>query len=433
MVLLIPSYEPDARLIDVVLRLRAVLPDAIVVVDDGSGPAYRDVFAVVRELGATVLTSAVNGGKGSALKTGFRYIRDHHPGEGVVCVDGDGQHAAADVVRVAQRVASASDAMVLGVRRFTGVVPLRSRLGNTVARRTFSLATGFDITDTQTGLRGYPAGMLDWLLTVKGDRFDYELATLLSARTDGHRIEEVPIDTIYLDQNESSHFRPVIDSLRVARPFLAFAGSSIVSFAIDAVLVLVLAWLTGSLLVAAVGARVVSGTVNFLLNRHVVFRERSRTLRRSAALYAGLAAAVLAAGWAGLEVLTSLGLPLLAAKLVTDVILYIVTFVVQRRVVFRGRAGSSSGGSSVPHAGSGPEQPALPGPAVQPVLESNVRPVGGRLPELDLIGGHGPGAPGARDPGRVSVDDPGRLRVRLPVGVNGCEGFALVSDEGGRA
>jgi putative flippase GtrA len=352
MVLLIPAFEPDVRLVGLVTQLRAAMPEPIVVVDDGSGPGYRDLFAVVRELGATVLTSTVNRGKGAALKTGFRHIRSHHPGEDVICVDSDGQHAVDDVARVAARLAEVPDVMVLGARQFTGTVPLRSRVGNTVARRSFRMATGRDLGDTQTGLRGYPSGMLDWLVAVPGERFEYELNTLLSAPGAGIGIEEVPIETIYLDGNASSHFRPVVDSLRVARPLLAYGAVSIASFVLDALLVLLLANVTGSLLVAAVFARLASGSVNFLLNRQVVFRERRRALGRSAVLYAGLAVLVLAAGWAGLEVLTNVGVPLIVAKVVTDVALYLITFVLQRRVVFRASGSTARSVARSPGGGT---------------------------------------------------------------------------------
>ncbi|GAB3854559.1 glycosyltransferase family 2 protein [Dactylosporangium cerinum] len=147
MIVLIPAYEPDQRLVDLVDGLRGA-GQAVVVVDDGSGPAYAPVFQAVRDLGGTVLTHPVNRGKGAALKTGFRSTR-----EDVVCADADGQHRVEDILRVADHVRR-TGRTTLGVRRFTGPVPLRSSAGNALTRVVFAAVTGSRIQDTQTGLRG---------------------------------------------------------------------------------------------------------------------------------------------------------------------------------------------------------------------------------------------------------------------------------------
>jgi glycosyltransferase involved in cell wall biosynthesis len=334
-IVLVPSYQPTSRLLDVLDGLRETVPDAgVVVVDDGSGSSSDDLFRQAAARGADVIRYSVNRGKGSALKTGFRHIGRTWPGEDVVTADGDGQHTPADIARVAARLAE-SGHIVLGGRRFTGAVPLRSRLGNTVARATFRAATGRAVGDTQTGLRGFPATVLGWLTSVPGDRFDYELDVLLKAGPAGHVLDEVEIETVYLEQNASSHFRPVLDTLRVARPLLAYAGASLASFAIDVVALELLFSLTGMLLLAVVGARVTSATVNFALNRHLVFRSAERgRLRTDLLRYAALAAAVLGSNYVWMLALTGAGLPLLLAKAITEVTLYVIGFQVQRRFVF---------------------------------------------------------------------------------------------------
>lgn len=343
MIVLIPAYEPDARLVTLVTELAAAAPEVhILIVDDGSGGGYRAVFDTVRSLGAEVIGHPVNLGKGCALKAGFRHILTHHPGTAVVSADSDGQHRVRDILRVADRVrqhAGRPDApLVLGGRRFTGQVPLRSRLGNSLARVVFRLTTATSIRDTQTGLRGYPASLLVGLLGVRGDRFEYELNTLLEASAAGRPIDEIDIETVYLNGNASSHFRPVLDSLRVMRPMLLYAGVSFGSFLIDLLAVQFLVVATGSLALSVVVARLLSASVNFLLNRNLVFATvRPRRLRREAAAYAGLAVSLLAASYVGLTVLTRLGVALLAAKPAVDVVLYLVSFQAQRRVVFARR------------------------------------------------------------------------------------------------
>ncbi|GAA0939388.1 bifunctional glycosyltransferase family 2/GtrA family protein [Virgisporangium aurantiacum] len=327
---LIPAYEPDARLLRLVVDLSRAAPGtAVVVVDDGSGPAYEKVFAAARMLGCTVLTHPVNRGKGAALKTGFRHASQAYPGQAVVCADADGQHRPADILAVADRVAHTGHT-VLGVRRFTGPVPVRSRLGNALTRVLYTAVTGESVPDTQTGLRGYPPDLLGWLQNVPGERFEYEMRALLLAARAGHPVEQVPIATVYLHGNASSHFRPLVDSARVYAPLVRFAASSLLAAALDATLLFMLHALTGALLPSVLAARAVSSTVNFTVNRRLVFTTHRGHVMRYWALVAILALA----NYGLLAALTAVSLPLPAAKLVTDVVLFVVSFRIQRLFVF---------------------------------------------------------------------------------------------------
>jgi glycosyltransferase involved in cell wall biosynthesis len=230
-IVLAPAYQPGDHLLTLVDDLRDTAPGArIVVVDDGSAPASARVLDAVRDRGCTVLRHERNRGKGAALKTGFRYIEQAYPGEDVVCADADGQHHVADILRVAEHC-RATGHTALGVRRFDGKVPLRSRFGNTVTRLLFHAATGRPVQDTQTGLRAYPAHLLGWLQSVPGERFEYEMNVLLTAARAGHPIDEITIATTYLDDNASSHFGSLTDSVRIYRPLLRFAGASLLAYA----------------------------------------------------------------------------------------------------------------------------------------------------------------------------------------------------------
>lgn len=223
MIFLLPVYEPGHGLVTTATALRDAAPDVhIVVVDDGSGPASAQVLSAAAELGCTVLRHEANRGKGVALKTGFRHVLEVHPGHAVVCADPDGQHQVTDILRVAAHV-EVSGRMVLGVRRFEGRVPLRSRFGNAVTRLLFRAATGCPVQDTQTGLRGHPADQLEWLCTVPGERFEYEMNVLLQAARSGRPIEETVITTTYLGDNGGSHFGSIADSARIYRPLLRYA------------------------------------------------------------------------------------------------------------------------------------------------------------------------------------------------------------------
>jgi putative flippase GtrA len=357
-VVLIPAYEPDGRLVELVARLGH---HRILVVDDGSGPAHAAVFARVRALGAEVLTLARNRGKGHALKAGFAHMRAHLPGRDVVCADSDGQHSPEDIEAVAGRLASTGAAMVLGARRFTGPVPARSRYGNAVTRAAFRLATGRSLLDTQTGLRGYPARMLGWLGEVGGDKFEYELRLLLRAAREGLRLEEVEIATIYLAGNVSSHFRPLRDSARIYGRLLAFCASSLLAFAVDAALLLTLATPTHSIVGAAVAARLVSATLNYRINRAWVFAARPGAVpaAASARRYAVLAVTVLAANVVALKALSALTGSLVVAKVLTEASLFVAGFLAQKHVVFPHRAAKHPAVAGA-GPGTGDPQPAPP-------------------------------------------------------------------------
>jgi len=342
MVILIPAYEPDQQLPALLRSIREAEPfAAVVVVDDGSGPAYKDVFDDVRALGCHVISYARNRGKGFALKAGFGFIADNLPGHDVVCADSDGQHRVEDVLRVAgtvhenNREPRGSATMVLGSRSFTGTVPARSRFGNAATKMLFALATGEPIPDTQTGLRGYPAAMLPWLRSVRGDRYEYELNLLLEARHAGYSIQSVEITTVYLDHNSGSHFRPLADSVRIYAPLLKFLASSFTAFLVDTVVFLLLTVIIDSLLLAVLGARAVSSAVNFLVNRHVVFEHgKDKPAKATGVRYFSLVAVLLAANFGLIWALEAAAVPALPAKILAEIILLAVSFVVQQRYLF---------------------------------------------------------------------------------------------------
>ncbi len=223
MTVLIPAYEPDERLINLVLELINKCGYEIVVVDDGSGSDFNNIFARIQGMGCTVLTYITNRGKGFALKTGFDYIYAK-TGEttGVVVADADGQHLVTDIIRIANAITFSQDKIVLGVRKFVGEVPLRSKIGNTVTRAVFANASGENIKDTQTGLRGFPVALLPWLICLEGERFEYEMNMLIEAKPSGYKFTQIDIETVYLEENKSSHFRTFRDSARVYVPLLKY-------------------------------------------------------------------------------------------------------------------------------------------------------------------------------------------------------------------
>src|SRR5262245_33371912 len=140
-VFLIPSYQPTNILFGLLEELRRVSSAPIVIVDDGSGAEYAAVFARIRGMeGVTVLSNAVNLGKGAALKHGMNHILVHHPDcTGVVTADADGQHSVKDILRVAAELLKTPETTIFGVRKFGGNVPLRSKFGNNISRYAYRL------------------------------------------------------------------------------------------------------------------------------------------------------------------------------------------------------------------------------------------------------------------------------------------------------
>lgn len=224
--LIVPAYHPAQELPDLIERMLGVDPSlfrAAVVVDDGNEPEWQPIFAAVTRVErATVARRPTNGGKGAALKTGIAKVLETWPDiAGIVTADADGQHAPADVARVGRALADSPNHLVLGGRRFGPEVPFRSRVGNEITRTVFRWATGAWLMDTQTGLRGWPRELVRRSLSTPGSGFEYELQALLDT-LDAPRIE-IPVETIYANENRLSNFRPLRDSFRIYRVLLRHA------------------------------------------------------------------------------------------------------------------------------------------------------------------------------------------------------------------
>ena len=268
MTVLIPAYEPDERLIYLIKELKDKCDYNIVIVDDGSGDKFQGIFEIATNYGCTVLTHETNRGKGRALKTGFDYILDNTDKKSdVVTADADGQHLVDDIIRVANTICLSQEKIVLGVRKFVGKVPFKSIIGNAFTRAIFTLVSGEKITDTQTGLRGFPFVLLPWLIKLEGERFEYEMNMLLKAKTAGYKFTQIDIETVYIAGNISTHFRAIRDSIRIYLPFFKFCFTGITSAVVDYVLLFVFQWMTNNLLIAVVAARVASSAVNYTINR----------------------------------------------------------------------------------------------------------------------------------------------------------------------
>jgi len=331
---LIPAYEPDIILLHLIKKLKDEGLD-IIVVNDGSSCDKDVLFSKAASM-AVVLNHPVNCGKGRALKTGLGYIRSLDIEDAVVVtVDADGQHSVNDVLRICDD-AEKSAGIVLGSRRLKNKVPIRSKVGNILTRFVFSAATGLKVHDTQTGLRAFKTSLIPQLLAVTGERYEYEMNVLLEFAREQIPISETKIETIYIDNNSASHFNTIKDSLRIYREILKFSASSFAGFLIDYFLYGLLLFFTNNLQLANIGARIVSSSVNYSINRKYVFRSR-KSIAGSAVQYFLLAAGIISANTIVLGYLVNnLGINSLTAKLLTEMIFFLVSWLVQHFLIFSG-------------------------------------------------------------------------------------------------
>lgn len=212
----IPALNEALRIREVVSGALAFCPH-VIVVDDGSDDGTVECIA---DLPVTVLRHARRGGKGQALRSGFaeavrRGLR------GVLTMDGDGQHAATDLPRLLTSANRHPGCIIIGARlRKRASQPLLRRLANEFGDWGVAWGTHYQVADSQSGQRFYPAGVIA-MRDVPGEDFVFEAQVLISAaRQLGTRCVSVPIESRYrsADRDECfrpSHFRPLRDLTRI--------------------------------------------------------------------------------------------------------------------------------------------------------------------------------------------------------------------------
>lgn len=347
--MVIPSYEPERAFVGYVDDLVSRGFRRIVVVDDGSDGSYGEIFDELREKPCcTVLKHDVNRGKGAAIRTGLAFVLERHRDSmGVITADSDGQHSVQDCERIAKALIDDADTVFIGSREFSlGKIPFRSWIGNRWSSITFALVLGRWLPDTQSGLRAFPMGTLPMLVSVGGDRYEYEMGVLMKMVRGNVPLKPLHIDTIYENGNSNSHFSPLKDTIRINHlvlgDFIRFSGVSILSFVLDQVLAWGFAMALGTMGVTMVGviwasgfaARLISSVFNFTLNRSYVFKS-GVGIGASAFRYALLCVGVIVLGNAGVMALSFAGMPRGAAKFLCDVLLCLVGYGIQSRFIFR--------------------------------------------------------------------------------------------------
>ena len=337
-VVLIPAYKPDERLIALTKELLDNQLD-VLLVDDGGQEAFAHIFEECRKLGAEVAVHAVNMGKGRALKTGINAAMLKWPDmAGIVTADADGQHTPKDILRLIDALREHPDKLVLGSRAFTGNVPKKSLWGNKITRTVYHLVSGVKVGDTQTGLRALPRCALAAMARIDGERYEYEMNVLLKLREMKIGVFEVPIETIYIDDNAGSHFNPVRDAIKIYMVIFKHLFTYIFSSGLSCVIDFAVYWLLLACglhrAASNVIARVISSQVNYRMNKNIVFGKNGG--KYSMVKYYALCVVQGALSTALVWWLPTV-LPVSAGfvKIPVDVVLFVFSYMIQRDYVFR--------------------------------------------------------------------------------------------------
>ncbi len=356
-VVVIPSLDPDEKLIEVVKGINSVGFEDVVLVNDGSKKEnlhYFEEAAAIMPGKVTILHHEVNKGKGAAIKTALRwYLKERPDAMGVVTVDGDNQHHHDDTKACVLKMLE-TGALVLGVRDFSGKdVPARSKVGNRTASAIFRIFCGMKISDTQTGLRVFPNDIIPLLSEAKGERFEYETNMLLILKPNGIKFTEQKIKTVYIEENKSSHYRAVKDTWRIFKIVCGsagiYVGSSLISFLIDnglytlflAVIPMFFASISPRIW-ALVPARAISSIVNFTLNKKFAFHNNekySKTVWKyySLCIPQMLITMVLLPAFSRLIGLSEASFANVALKIVIEAVLFCLSYVIQKNWVFKNK------------------------------------------------------------------------------------------------
>lgn len=334
---LIPAFKPSSELIKTIHELHA-LDSAIniLVIDDGSGESYQHFFSDIAEIeNCKVVKHATNLGKGQALKTGINWIITERINiRGIITADADGQHFPSDIMKIIQVFNKHTQCLILGVRSWGRKVPFRSIFGNIVTRYALWFFSGIKLRDTQTGLRAIPKSLAKSCLRIKSMGYEFELDMLMAAKSEDIKIIEHPIQTIYIDNNASSHFNPIKDSMKIYFVFVRYLSLSIATSLIDFLIFYLCFFYLNSIGYSMSIARSSAGIFQFFMSKTLVFRHKG-DLFVSLVRFLTLVTLSGVFSYALIYFLTSkIGLPVVPAKLLAESILFFASFAIQREFIF---------------------------------------------------------------------------------------------------
>lgn len=332
-IIIIPIYNPDLEITKkFIAELEKEFPN-ILIVNDGSRQEFNDLFKSFKH--HPVLTHHVNQGKGRAIKTAFNHILNEYPNiKGAVVADCDGQHSITDIKNVSNTLLKNPKNLILGVRDFSNKgIPARSKFGNKITINVFKIFIGLSISDTQTGLRGYSQELMKVFLKTKGEKFEYETNMLIECQEKDIKIKEVKIKTIYIEDNKTSHFNPIKDSIIIYKLFIKYIISAMSSFILDIILFSIFLLLTEKILISTIFARIISSIYNYLINKKLIFKKSSKS---SIIKYFILVIIqMFISGYTVTFLDSILNITTTLIKIVVDTIIFFINFIIQREWVFK--------------------------------------------------------------------------------------------------
>ncbi len=341
-VIIIPTLEPGQKLINLVNDLKKIGFKYIVVIDDGSGEKYHNIFTELEKNNCKVFHHNKNFGKGEGIKTGIKKAKELYPDiTGYITADSDGQHKASDILKISDELNRFPSSIILGTRYFCkNTVPFKSYYGNKFSSIFFKLETGVDCCDTQTGLRGIPVELTSFALSIPGSRYEYEMNFLITAAKEKKDIRYISIETIYENNNEVSHFRPFKDAIIIYKTPLKFMISSCLSAIIDLTLFTIFAILMTfkyDVILATIFARILSGIFNYIINKHWSFRNNKKDFWQ-AFKYGLLFVFQMTLSASLLYIFSFLPLYITCIKVIIDVSLFILSYIIQKNHIFNDRS-----------------------------------------------------------------------------------------------
>lgn len=347
--IVIPAYNPGADLVPYVKDLIHSNYTSILLIDDGSNSSHRTLFEELEVKNeVTVLRHAVNLGKGRALKNAINYflnLRDTEQWAGMITVDSDGQHLVEDVNKLSAVLSNKFNSLVLGARNFEEMdVPFKSKFGNKLTKWLFKLLYGKKLQDTQTGLRGFSSDIVHKFIDLQGERFSYETDVLIQAVRQKVEISEVTIQTVYIEGNSETHFRPIVDSFEIysllLRNFFKYMTSSIVSFLIDILLFHFFVSVFGVLgsgikiVLSTIIARIFSSQFNYSVNKSFVFDSEKKVSKTIWKYYSLVVVQLIASASLVYLIHNFTGIQETLVKILVDGVLFFISYRIQKSLIF---------------------------------------------------------------------------------------------------
>ena len=220
--IIIPAYNPDINLIEIINNLISKNILNIIVINDGSKIENEKYFREIKNK-CVILKNESNQGKGNSIKKGLSYLSNLYSNNeliGIITVDADGQHCVEDILNIYNTLKinykNNNDMILLGSRNFktNKKVPFRNKIGNKISSFLIKKLKKIKIKDTQSGLRGIPYKYFKDFIKIEGNRYEYEQNCLNYIIRNQIPFKEIDIKAIY-EKKQKSNFNIIKDSCKI--------------------------------------------------------------------------------------------------------------------------------------------------------------------------------------------------------------------------